>query len=441
MKFLHTSDWHLGMSFRGNLSYEADQKYAINHICEIAEAEQVDGILIAGDVFDRSIASSEAIQMYDEIINHICCELKIPVFVIAGNHDGAKRLAQHKELLRNSGLYVAGELTREPQVVNSDELRENYVNHATLISETASASETASTSETTSAKKTDDVDIYMLPWISTEKVRAVFADKLGTRDNTPSTGEQTATPGTIEAASATQNTLSTLESAYQLVLNEYRSRFVPGHKNILIAHAFVTGANTSVSDYAAVVGNATMIGAQVFEGFDYVALGHLHGPQSINENIRYSGTPMAYSFGSEEAQEKSVTIIDTSDMSQKIIPIRQRRKRTTLKGTYDVLMKADYPQEVLDGYVRLEVTDCYVGMDSIALFREKYKNLIEISSKGFDRADEKITMTIDEFEQADKDPKTIFTRYCEDILEEKPSEHMMNLFDNALDKYVKESII
>lgn len=406
MKFLHTSDWHLGMSLRGNISYETDQRYAINNICEIAVSEKVDGILIAGDVFDRSVASADAIKMYDEIVTYICGELNIPVFIIAGNHDGAERLSQCSGLLKKTGLHIAGALTKEPQVVNMG-----------------------------------DVDIYMLPWISTEKVRAVYGNPekdendeiMLTTRNVDLNKIMSTNNGSNSKIMSTEQT--SMESAYKLVLDKYREAFVPGHKNILISHAFVVGADTSVSDKAAVIGNATMIGSYVFDGFDYVALGHLHGPQKINDNIRYCGTPMAYSFGKEETQEKSVVIVDTEDMSQKVIPIKQLHKRTTLTNTYDKLMKADYPQEVLDGYVRLEVTDCYAGMDSIALFREKYTNLIEISSKGFDRADEKITMTIEEFEQADKDPKTIFTRYCEDILEEKPSEHMMKLFTDALSKY------
>lgn len=379
MKLLHTSDWHLGMTFRGGVSYWLDQKYVINEICKIAVEEDVDGIIIAGDVFDKSIASQEAIQMYDEIMTYICASLNMPVYLIAGNHDGAERISQCNELLKKSGLYIAGSLDSKPYVVNCG-----------------------------------DVDIYLLPWISTDKVKSVY-----------SVGE---------------DKIKSLEDAYKIVLDDYRSNFVEGHKNVLVSHAFIVDAETSVSDRAAEVGKATMIGSYVFDGFDYVALGHLHGPQKINEKIRYSGTPMAYSFGKEEHQEKSVTIIDTDNWRQKIIPIPQLHKRITLTGTFNELMKADYDEEILNGYVRLEVTDSYVGMDSMAAFREKYKNLLEVSCKGFERDDAKITMTVDEFEKADTDPETVFKRYCEDILEETPSSHMINLFKNALANYEKEVV-
>ena len=367
------------MSFRGGISYGLDQKYIIKEICDIAVNEKVDGILISGDVFDKSIANQEALQIYDGVMTYICASLGIPVYIIAGNHDGAERISQCNELLKKSGLYIAGSLTKKPQVINRG-----------------------------------DVDIYLLPWISTDKVKSVYPDKA--------------------------DKVNSMEDAYKVVLDDYRDSFVNGHKNILVAHAFIVDAETSVSDRAAEVGKATMVGSYVFDGFDYVALGHLHGPQQINEHIRYSGSPMAYSFGKEEKQEKSVTIYDTQNGEQKIIPIPQLHKRTTLTGTFDELMEADFEDEILNGYVRLEVTDSYVGMDSIAAFREKYKNLLEISSKSFDHDGAKITMTIEEFENADTDPESVFTRYCQDVMEISPNEHLIGLFREALDEYEKEVV-
>ena len=182
-----------------------------------------------------------------------------------------------------------------------------------------------------------------------------------------------------------------------------------------------------------------MLGADVFEGFDYVALGHLHGPQNITSNIRYSGSPMAYSFGREEKQEKSVTIVDTDDMSVKIIPICGLRKRMTITGTYDELMAARFDEETLNGYVRLEVTDSYVGLDTVAAFRERYPNLLEIAGKSAEKEDAGITMTIEEFENASADPVSVFERYCEDTMEEKPGKHLEDMFIRSLRKYEKEA--
>lgn len=376
MKFLHTSDWHLGMTFRGGLSYEEDQKYAIEQICKIAVEEQVDGILLAGDVFDKSVASKDALRVYDESMTYICSKLNIPIYMIAGNHDGAERISQCNELLKKSGLYIAGALEAEPQVVHLD-----------------------------------GVDIFLLPWISTDKVKAIYPDFA--------------------------DDVTSMESAYQVVLDQYRERFVEGRKNILVSHAYVASAETSVSDRAAEIGHATIVDAKVFDGFDYVALGHIHGPQQITDRIRYSGTPMAYAFGKEEKQTKSVTTIDTDTMIPREIPLVQLHKRTTLTDTFEVLMKADYEKDILDGYVRLEVTDSYVGMESYASFKEKYKNLLEVVSPNYEGGEAKITMTVDEFESAQTDPEIVFKRFCEDILEMAPDQHILDLFHNALLTYEK----
>lgn len=377
MKLLHTSDWHLGMTFRGGISYRQDQEFFINEILRIATEEKVEGILLAGDVFDKSIPSSEALSLYDRAMTRICLELGIPVFLAAGNHDGAERISQCSELLKKSGLYIAGSLRKEPHVVNAG-----------------------------------DVDIYLLPWISTDKVRSVYQEEA--------------------------EEVHSMEDACRIVLEHYKENFVKGHKNILVAHAFIVDAETSVSDRAAEIGHATMVGSYVFDGFDYVALGHLHGPQQINERIRYSGTPMAYSFGREETQEKSVTILDTDTMEQRVVLLSQLHRRVTLTGTYEELMRAEFEEEILNGYVCLNVTDCYVGMDGASKFREKYPNLLEIISKSLENDASKITMTVEELEQAGKSPQMVFQRYCEDILGEMPGEHLAELFSKALACYEKE---
>ncbi len=376
MRLLHTSDWHLGMTFRGGMSFSSDQKYAIDGIIDIAERERADGILIAGDVFDKSIASQDAIRLYDSVITHICADLGISVYIIAGNHDGAERLSQCSGLLEKSGLFIAGALTKEVRCIEGE-----------------------------------DTDIYLLPWISTDKVKTVFPDRA--------------------------EEISSMEDAYRVVLDHYRENFKKGKRNILLSHAYIIDAETSVSDIAAEVGKAAAVGADVFRGFDYVALGHLHGPQDIRENLRYSGSLMTYSFGKEEKQVKSVTLVDTTNMSRKIIPIPELHRRVTLRGSYDELMEADFDEEILDAYVKLEVTDHFVGMDSMAAFRERYKNLLELSGKGLEKEDARITMTIEEFENAASDPAAVFSRYCRDIMGEEPTEHMEKLFRNAVSKILR----
>lgn len=377
MKLLHTSDWHLGMLCRNGLDYSADQRFFIDKICEIALAEQADGIIIAGDVFDKSIASQEAIQIYDEAMTHMCNDLHLKVYIVAGNHDGAGRLAQCNELLRNSGLYIAGSLTRNPYVVRGE-----------------------------------DTDVYLLPWISTDRVKSIYPEA--------------------------SDDINSLEDAYRVVLDEYRKTFIKGHRNVLVSHSYIVNAETSVSDRAAVIGTAAMIGTGVFNDFDYVALGHIHGPQQVAPNIRYSGTPMAYSFGKEEKQIKSITIIDTESFEQKVIPVPALNERHTLSGTYDELLAAEYPANVTDGYVRLEITDRYVGLEGISLLRDKYKRIMEFSSKGFDNEDAGINVTVDDLERIESDPEALFESYCREIIGGEVTPNLKALFMGALGEYEQE---
>lgn len=374
MRFLHTSDWHLGMTYRSGVSYIEDQKKFIDEIADIAIREKVDGILIAGDIFDKSIASQDALKIYDEAMTILCGRLDVPVFIIAGNHDGAERLASCNKLLEKSGLYIAGSLKKNPRCINMG-----------------------------------DVDIYLLPWISTDKVKAVYPEL--------------------------ENQINSLEDAYRIVLDDYRAGFVKGHKHIVVSHAYIANAETSTSDKTAEIGKATVVDASVFEGFDYVALGHLHGPQQINRHIRYSGTPMAYSFGKEEKQEKSVTIYDSNTDSVEVIPLHPYRCRTSLEGTYEELMELELADEVRQGYIKLDVKDCVVGLDVIATFRGLFPNLLEIDGKSLENADAKITMTLDELESEDTDPEVVFGRYCVDMIGEEPSEHILDIFRRAYSRF------
>lgn len=378
MKLLHTSDWHLGISFRG-VNVQEDQRYFLQQIYQMIAEKEVDAVLIAGDVFDRSIASAEAMALYDSAMTHICAELKVPVFMVAGNHDGAERLASCNRLLEESGLYISGSLTRklEPVVIG-------------------------------------DTEIYLLPWFTLEKVRAVF----------PEYAEE----------------IHNLEEGYDLVCSLMRNKFQEGKKHILVSHSFIIHAETSVSDRAAEVGRAAAIGTSPFRGFDYVALGHLHGAQDIGENIRYSGTPMPYSFGKEENQIKSVTILDLDTMERSVAELEPLHLRKTLTGRYDELLQADLITErERQGYVRIELEDVHVGIEVISALREVYPNLLEVSGKSFEQEGAKITMTIEELETKEQDPMNVIRRYFQDVVSVEPDAHVIEMFGRALKDYEREA--
>ncbi len=372
MIFLHTSDWHLG-AMGGERDLWDDQKYFIDAICGIVREKRVDAVLLAGDVYDRSVPAAAAIGLYDYAMNRLCGELGVKVLTIAGNHDSAERLASCAGLLDKAGLYLQGAAQREPRMV-------------------AFA----------------DSQVFFLPWMTEEKIKSLYPEE---RDG-----------------------ITGLTEAYRVAVNHMREKFIPGKRHLLLSHAFITNAETSTSDRAAEIGFATQVSASVFEGFDYVALGHIHKPQQVNPFIRYSGSPMAYSFGKEERQEKSVTLIDTAAMTQEVVPLPLLHRWTTLTGDYEALLAGEYPAEIREGYVRLNVTDTAVGLDMLSRLRQVYPNVLVVAGKTYDGEDTTITLTMEQLEQMESDPAEVFKSFCREEMGQEATDHFLQLFARAVEE-------
>ena len=371
MIFLHTSDWHLGAT-EGERELREDQYFFIDEICRIIEERQVDAVLLAGDVYDRSVGSASAIRLYNYAMERICRDLKKTVLTIAGNHDSADRLSSCGSLLEKAGLYISGAAEREARVVAFD-----------------------------------DAEVFLLPWVTEEKVRSLYPEER----------------------------ISDLTGAYQVLTDHMRERFSPDKKHIVVSHAFITNAETSTSDRAAEIGFATQVSASVFDGFDYVALGHIHKPHNVNGHIRYSGTPMPYSFGKEESQEKSVTLLDTETMTQEIVPLPLLHQRRTLTGTYEELLNPDCPEEVRTGYVRLNVTDTALGLELLSNLRQVYPHPLVVSGKAYEGDGTSISLTMEEFEQMENDPSQVFRSFCREEMGQEATPHFVELFEKAVSRY------
>lgn len=372
MIFLHTSDWHLGAT-GGERDLWDDQKYFIDAICGIVREKNVDAVLLAGDVYDRSVPAASAIGLYDYAMNRLCGELGVKVLTIAGNHDSAERLASCAGLLDKAGLYLQGAAQREPRVVEFA-----------------------------------DSQVFFLPWMTEEKIKSLYPEE---RDG-----------------------ITDLTEAYRVAVNHMREKFIPGKHHLLLSHAFITNAETSTSDRAAEIGFATQVPASVFEGFDYVALGHIHKPQQVNPFIRYSGSPMAYSFGKEERQEKSVTLIDTAAMTQQVLPLPLLHRWTTLTDSYEALLAGEYPEEIREGYVRLNVTDTAVGLDMLSRLRQVYPNALVVAGKTYDGEDTTITLTMEQLEQMESDPAEVFKSFCREEMGQEATDHFLQLFAQAVEE-------
>ena len=376
MIFLHTSDWHLGAT-EGERELREDQYFFIDEICRIIEERQVDAVLLAGDVYDRSVGSASAIRLYNYAMERICRDLKKTVLTIAGNHDSADRLSSCGSLLEKAGLYISGAAEREARVVAFD-----------------------------------DAEVFLLPWVTEEKVRSLYPEER----------------------------ISDLTGAYQVLTDHMRERFSPDKKHIVVSHAFITNAETSTSDRAAEIGFATQVSASVFDGFDYVALGHIHKPQNVNGHIRYSGTPMPYSFGKEESQEKSVTLLDTKTMTQEIVPLPLLHQRRTLTGTYEELLNPDCPEEVRTGYVRLNVTDTALGLELLSNLRQVYPHPLVVSGKAYEGDGTSISLTMEEFEQMENDPSQVFRSFCREEMGQEATPHFVELFEKAVSRYEEGTV-
>lgn len=319
MKLIHLSDIHLGKRVN-EFSMLEDQAYILKKILAVVDEEKPDGVLIAGDVYDKSVPSTEAVQLFDDFLVRLA-KRKLPVFIISGNHDSPERLSFANRLIDAVGIHLA-------PVYNG------VVEPITLSDEYG------------------PVNVYMLPFIKPAHVRGFFPD-------TEITGYSDA----VAAAIGRMNIDKT-------------------QRNVLITHQFVTGAQRSDSEELS-VGGTDNIGAEVFCDFDYVALGHIHGPQNMDSGrIRYCGSPLKYSF-SEAAQQKSVTVAELKEkgaLEIHTVPLIPRRDMVELKGSYQQLTLREFYENTTyqEDYTHITLTDEEDIPDAVAKLRAVYHNLMKL---------------------------------------------------------------
>lgn len=367
MKLLHTSDWHFGMA-AGVRSLAGDQRYFLNQLYDIIEKEQVDAVLLAGDVYDSSVANAEAIAMYNDATTKICGDKKLPFIIIAGNHDGAARLASCRELLKEAGLFVTGRLTREITPV--------------LLREKEGVKDTAEERMQKGGGRRE-VAVYPIPFFNRDEVAALFPER--------------------------REEIISQENAAKVVCDHIRETMDPERINIVMAHALIVNAELSESDRTARVGQASAVSKEVFAGFDYVALGHIHKPQKIAEHIRYCGSPVKYSFGNEEKQQKCVLILDTDTMEVKEIPLAMLHDRKTVTGTCEEILERE---DLAEDYLRLYVTDRYASLELLGEMREHFPYLLEFYGKSLEENEKFTSLSLSELETMDE--IDIMMKFCEE---------------------------
>ena len=319
MKFFHLSDLHLGKRLN-EFSMTADQAYILDQILAMAEEEQPDAVVIAGDVYDKAVPSAEAVSLFDEFLVRLA-RRNLSVFVISGNHDSPERIAFGSRLLDAAGIHLSPVYNGTVKPVT---LRDEF----------------------------GPVDFYLLPFVKPAHVRRFYPD------------EPTDTYTQALAAAVSH-----------MALDKTR-------RNVLVTHQFVTGAARSDSEELS-VGGADNVDGAVFEEFDYVALGHIHSPQHCgSEKLRYCGTPLKYSF-SEAKDQKSVTVVELKEkgsLTIRTLPLTPLHELTELKGSFQELTDPAFYENTTrqTDYVHLTLTDEEDIPDAVGKLRLIYQGLMKL---------------------------------------------------------------
>ena len=318
MKFVHLSDLHLGKRVN-EYSMLEDQEYILTKIINIIDDEKPSGVIIAGDVYDKSIPSAEAVQMFDDFLTRLA-KRNLRVFVISGNHDSPERMSFGYRLMNQSGIHISqvydGKI--EPFVIKDE--------HGVI-------------------------NVYMLPFVKPAHVKR-FSDE----------------------------SIESYTDAIRVAIAEMKVD--QSARNLLITHQFVTGATRSESADIS-LGGSENVDVSVFDGFDYVALGHIHSPQNCtSDRVRYCGTPLKYSF-SEAKDNKSITVVELEEkgnVSVKTVSLVPMRDMVEIKGKYnEIMLKSFYENtSYQEDYIHITLTDEEDIVDAIGKLRTVYHNLMKL---------------------------------------------------------------
>ena len=365
MKLLHLSDLHFGKRVNGYSMIE-DQAYIADQILGIIDAEKPQAVLIAGDVYDKAVPGAEAVQLFDDFLCRLA-ERKLQVFVISGNHDSPERIAFGGRLMAGSGIHMSPVYDGRVRPVI---LEDTY----------------------------GPVHIYMLPFVKPAHVRRYFPE---------------------ERIESYTDAMAAAIAAMEVE---------EGERNVLVTHQFVTGALRSDSETVC-VGGSDNVDAAVFSPFDYVALGHIHGPQSIGrETVRYCGTPLKYSF-SEAGHQKSVTVVELGEkghLAVRAVPLTPLREVRELRGTYmDLMDRRNYAGTATEDYLHITLTDEEDVPDAASKLRIIYPNLMKLD---YDNARTRRNLEITGAEEVEqKSPLDLFAELYEKQ-NNQPMSHVQSSF-------------
>ena len=389
MRLLHTADWHLGRIFYGQYLTDDQAHVLENQFFTILKDEKIDGILLAGDIFDRAVPPIEAVELWDSIITRLAMDYKVPLFVVSGNHDGAERLEVGRSMLSQSGIHIWGS-----------------PHHALQPFEFEGPD--------------GKVAICPMPFSEPRRIGDALEQNIDLNNE------------------ATLN-LHNYDQMYQAWSNHLRNQVPKGMRSIAISHAFVMGGEVGGSERTLSVGGSEQVNPQVFKDFHYTALGHLHGPQRMGADyIRYSGSPLKYSFD-EYTQKKSFTIIDMDtkgNVDISTIPVQAKRDVVILEGYFeDLLNNKELQAKHKDDYVQARLLDTMPIMDGMAKLRQVYHRCMTIDLVG------RVAVPMADMGDAvfkELNERELFNRFAETVWKEPLTEREQQYINSVWDRILKE---
>lgn len=396
MKIIHTGDWHIG-KIVNEFSMIEDQRLILEQLVKIIEEEKPQALVIAGDLYDRSIPPVEAVELLDEVFSKILLELKTPILAIAGNHDSGSRLSFGSRIFTNNGLHIAGMVDCEvKKVVLEDEHGE--------------------------------VCFYLLPYGDPREIKHMLQD----------------------------DEICNHDIAMRKITDKIKTSRCEGERSVLIAHGYVTfmkevaaddegegtraGLSVSDSERPLSIGGTDLINGEYFEGFTYTALGHLHGPQKVgSDRIRYSGSLMKYSF-SEIKQKKAVTIVginkegEVSIKQKELIP---RRDMRIIKGPIAELISPEvYSAENVEDYIYAILTDEEELIDPISKLRAVYPNIMGLHREEKSLREDSRTSASNGYKNKSK--LQLFEEFYKSIIGKELTEEKLNIVKEVIEGVDKE---
>ncbi|WP_312334306.1 exonuclease SbcCD subunit D [Anaerospora hongkongensis] len=378
MRFIHTSDWHLGRLFYGEYLTD-EQAHILDQFVDLVRDARPDAVVIAGDIYDRGVPPTGAVELLDEIISRILLDCHTPVIAIAGNHDSPERIGFGNKLLARQGLHVVGPLTGTYQPV-------------TLADEHG--------------------PVYFVP--------LTYAEPATVRLN-------------LAAEEASDHT------AAMACYIRHATQAVPaGARKVAVAHAFLTGGEPSESERPLSVGGSSMVNASLFSSFHYTALGHLHRPQAVGApHIRYSGSLMKYSFA-EAGHKKGVYMVEMDKAGAvriETVELRPRRDVRCIKGMFQDLMKGPQNNENREDYILAELHDTLPVLDALGQLRSIYPNVLSIDPRYRASGGENGGTAVDHRKLTEKD---LFAAFAEQMTGTALSAEQTAALDGVLEELIRE---